>query len=125
MTVRGRFRIRALEESLEDFRATWAAVQEGHPVPRRAGKSLTSLEVARRILTPRRLELLRAVRREQPESLSRLARLLGRDLKHVRDDVETLARYGLVVMRKRQALSGREVSMPMVPFTEIELRIAV
>jgi len=123
--MRGRFTIRSLEDGLEDFQTTWKAVQEGLPVTRRAGKSFTSLDLARKVLTPKRLELLRVIRRRQPESVSRLARLLGRDLKHVTEDVDTLLRYGLLSLSMKKAISGRQVSTPTVPFEEIELRIPV
>jgi len=123
--VKGRFAIRTRDESLEEFRRTWNAVQEGLPVLRRAGRSFSSLDVARKVLTAKRIDLLRAVRREQPDSISRLARHLGRDPRHVHDDVEVLLRYGLVTLKKGKSITGRELSAPTVPYADIELRIPV
>jgi predicted transcriptional regulator len=114
-----------VDQALEDFGRTWAAAEEERPLRRRAGKSFTSLDAARKVLTPKRLQLLRAIRRAQPESLTRLARLLGRDLRHVQEDVETLLAHGLVALKKTRAISGREVSAPTVPFQELELRIPI
>jgi predicted transcriptional regulator len=100
-------------------------VQEGLPVLRRAGRSFSSLEVVRRVLTAKRIDLLRTVRREQPESIARLARHLGRDARHVHEDVDVLVRHGLVALRKGKTLAGRELSAPVVPYAAIELRIPV
>ncbi len=123
--MRGRFAIRSLDDALEEFRSAWKGLQEGLPVARKAGASFTSLDAARRILTPKRVELLRAVRREPGESLTRLARVLGRDLKHVHEDVDTLARYGFVSLKKTKAISNHEVTTPAVPYEVIELRMPI
>ena len=115
--------IKSLETGLEDFRATWKAVAAGKKVPRRTGTYFTSLEAARKVLTPKRLQLLRAIRRGRPDSLSQLARLLGRDFKNVHADVQALAASGLISLRKTPA--GRPTTVPRVPFSTIEFRIAV
>jgi predicted transcriptional regulator len=48
------------------------------------------------VLTPRRLELLRHLRRHPAASIAELARALGRDYKRVHVDVEALAAAGLI-----------------------------
>ncbi len=48
-------------------------------------------------LTPKRLELLREVRREADPAVRILADRLGRDYKRVHGDVDTLAGVGLLV----------------------------
>jgi len=80
------------------------------------------VEAARKVLTPKRLELLRAIRRDRPASISQLAKLLGRDFKNVHADVQALARYGLVSLTTTRA--GRRTSTPRVPFSVLEFRIA-
>jgi predicted transcriptional regulator len=122
--MKGQIEIKSLEAGLKDFRATWKAVAAGKKVlPRRTGTYFTSLEAARKVLTPKRLQLLRTIRRGQPDSLSQLARLLGRDFKNVHADVRALAAYGLISLRKTPA--GRPTTVPRVPFSTIEFRIAV
>ena len=49
-----------------------------------------------KVLTPRRLELLRHLRRQPVPSIAALARALGRDYKRVHADVEALAAAGLI-----------------------------
>jgi len=49
-----------------------------------------------RIMTPRRLDLLRRVHRAPPRSIRSLALALGRDYRRVHEDVETLVSAGLL-----------------------------
>ena len=53
--MKGRIEIKSLEEGLKDFRATWKAVAAGKKVTPRKGTYFTSLEAARKVLTPKRL----------------------------------------------------------------------
>jgi predicted transcriptional regulator len=87
------------------------------------GIYFTSLEAAREILTPKRLQLLRVIRQDRPDSAYQLAKLVDRDFKNVHADVQALAAYGLVSLKKTQA--GRRATAPRVPFSAIEFRIAV
>ncbi len=121
--MKSRIEIRTLEKGLKDFRATWKAVAAGKKVTPRKGTYFTSLEAARKVLTPKRLELLHVIRQRRPDSVYHLARLVGRDFKNVHADVQALAAYGLVSLKKTQV--GRRTSVPRVPFSAIEFRIAV
>ena len=123
--MRAQVRIKSLEEAVKGFRRTWKAVESGRKVRRQGGTHFTSLEAARQVLTPKRLELLRAIRRESPGSLYGLARLLGRDVKNVQEDVRALAQHGLVSLKHTRNASGRRVAVPRVRFRELEVRIAV
>ncbi|HSB72584.1 MAG TPA: hypothetical protein VLH58_09205 [Candidatus Methylomirabilis sp.] len=73
-------------------------------------------------MTPKRLQLLRLIRQGRPDSVYQLAKLLGRDFKNVHEDVQTLAAYGLVSLKKSAA--GRRTTVPRAPFSAIEFRIA-
>jgi len=48
------------------------------------------------VITANRLELLRQVHRQQPQSIRALATALGRDYKRVHEDVEALVEAGLL-----------------------------
>lgn len=123
--MKHQIRIRSLGDAFEGFRKTWKALEQGKEVKRQGGTYFTSLEAARKVLTPKRLELLRTIRRESPDSLYRLAQLVGRDLKNVQEDVRALGELGLVSIKKTRGTSGRATTIPRVRFKEIEVRIAV
>jgi predicted transcriptional regulator len=65
------------------------AVEEHHV-------SFGSWESLARVLTPKRVELLRHLHRHEVPSVAEPARALGRDYKRVHADVEALAAAGLV-----------------------------
>jgi predicted transcriptional regulator len=69
-----------------------------------------------RVLTPRRLELLRHLRRHPAVSIAALARALGRDYKRVHADVEALAAASLI---------DRTPAGLRADYSEIRTRIAV
>ena len=56
-----------------------------------------SLEEMMTALTPKRLELLRHLRKKEADSIKALALALGRDYKRVHEDVTTLGAVGLIV----------------------------
>jgi predicted transcriptional regulator len=122
-SMKARIEIQSLEEGLKDFRATWKAAAAGKTVTPRQGTYFTSLEAARNVLTPNRLQLLRAIRQGRPASIYKLAQLVGRDFKNVHADVQALAAYGLISLKTTRV--GRRTTVPRVPFSVIEFRIAV
>lgn len=74
-------------------------------------------DTLRRLLTPRRLELVQTVMAESPGSISELADLVDRSYPVVHDDIEMLADVGIVVLRRE----GR-ANRPVVPYDRIEYR---
>ena len=85
----------------------------------------TSIEAARNLLTPNRLALLRAIRMKRPGSIYELAKITGRDLKNVQDDLRLLERYGLVRIGHGRSSGKRKVRIPQAVFKEIAFRIAI
>src|SRR6267142_62758 len=92
--------IKSVEQGLRDFSDAFEAVRAGRRVRRREGVYFTSLEAARNLLTPSRVALLRAIRRTRPGSMYELAKIIGRDLKNVQQDLRILERHGLVRMSR-------------------------
>lgn len=80
--------------------------------------TVDSFETLAKVLTPRRLELLRWVRKRPAASIRALALALDRDYRRVHDDVEALAEAGLL----ERAEEGTGIS---APFDAIETRIVL
>jgi predicted transcriptional regulator len=117
-------RIKSENEALNDFEAAFRAAEAKRPFQKKTGVYFTSLEAAREFLTPKRLELIRIIRRKRPHSLYQLAHLAGRRFPGVFRDTNTLVRHGLV-RRMRPAASGRRSVRPQVDYEELDLKIAV
>lgn len=74
----------------------------------------------RALLTDRRIELLRSVMADRPESIRALAQRLDRDVKSVHDDLQVLGTYDVV----RYEVDGR-AKRPLVPYDTIEVSLEI
>jgi predicted transcriptional regulator len=99
----------ALQESVKAL--------DGPPGTARA----VSVATARELLTDQRVHLLRIIRKERPESVAALARLVGRTDESVRADLELLARAGVVTLDSPSAKS--QVRAPRVAYERVEIRL--
>lgn len=77
-------------------------------------------ERIQRLLTPRRLELLRSVMEDPPGSIRQLAERLERNVSDVHDDVTLLEEYGIMKLEQ----DGR-AKRPIVPYDEIEIEVTL
>ena len=115
--------IKTPQEGAREFIATMKDIQAGkHPV-KKEGVYFTSLEAMRKVLTPKRIELVHLIREKSPDSIYELARLSGRDIKNVQEDVALLARIGLVVLSRTK--TRRERVIPRVSYDRLQLQIPV
>lgn len=85
--------------------------------------SFTNIEVARKVLSPRRIELLSTIRHQKPASMYELAKMVNRDRKSVTSDVKLLKQIGFVTLKKHQ--KARTIVTPQVPFEEINLQMRI
>lgn len=80
------------------------AAQRGKALPKATPVlSFPSIAEMARTLTPKRLELLRLIRRHRPQSARELASLAKRDIKNVSTDLRVLENLGLVEVEEREA----------------------
>ena len=86
-------------ESLDDVGArsidAWHRMQRGEHVNEKH-VSFSDWETMVRVLSPKRLELLRHLHRHPASSIRALAQALGRDYRRVHEDVEALEAAGLL-----------------------------
>ena len=105
-------RLATLEKSLQNGKAVQVAGGE---------LVFDSLADMARTLTPKRVELLRLIRRFHPSSIRALAQLAGRDLKNVRADVKALETLGLVESEGEGKERHRKI--PRTNFGRIEVQV--
>jgi predicted transcriptional regulator len=88
----------SLDRMGERFIGAWRRAERGELTEANAERHLgfESLATFARIMTPRRVELLRHVHSSPPRSIRALALALGRDYRRVHDDVEALVAAGLL-----------------------------
>jgi predicted transcriptional regulator len=113
-----RVTVESFDEMQEDTLDTVEAVSEGEQQP--AVVSFRTVGELRKILTDRRIELLRALiaTDDAAESISALAAALNRDYRTVHDDVSLLADYGLVFI-----IEDGQSKRPYLPYDRIHLDV--
>ncbi len=74
----------------------------------------------RALLTDRRLELLRSIMAERPDSIRQLADRLDRNVKNVHGDLQVLAERDIVHFEQ----AGR-AKQPFVPYDSIEIALTI
>lgn len=113
--------IRDFDEALDDAATTARAISAGKKVKAKGHRLLfTSLEALRRFLNPKRLEPIRLIRKQHPDSITKLATLAHRDFKKVYEDVMSLTATGLLDLTK----NGNRNPAPRVA-DELHLEIVV
>lgn len=103
------------EAMAQRFINAWHRAERGETVDERH-LSFESWDSLTRVLTGKRLELLRHLHRYGARSIAELARALGRDYKRVHADVEALAAAGLI---------DRTPAGLHADYAEIQAKIAV
>ena len=87
----------ALTTMLTRAGAVMKAIEaDGEPAPMPATLFIDDPAALAKLLTPKRLELIRALAATPAESGRALARRLGRDTKRVAEDVTTLVNAGVI-----------------------------
>ncbi len=115
-TLRIEIKSRATADA--EFAAAFKAARAGKKPSRPLrGIYFTSLESVRRLLSDKRMALLRLVRERHPRSIYELAKISGRNFKNVHADVALLKKYGLLRLPPRKRLfdkgpSRRPISVP-------------
>ena len=124
MKVRNiRISIKSDEELFKEVKEVVEKIERGEKVKKQEGISFESIESMRKILTDNRLKVLKTIKKEHPQSIYELAKILHRDIKNTFDDVQFLANAGLVELKKTK--DGREKTTPIVNYDKILLEIAV
>ena len=121
MKRRLRIGIRSRKDSYTAALKTLRRVESGDRSFRGSGLYFESLEDLRKLLTAKRLDLLVAILRHAPGSVTALARRLGRDIKNVSEDLAALQQLGFIEFGPGPAHGNARA--PIVPYDEIDLTI--
>ncbi|OGP88472.1 MAG: hypothetical protein A2156_03330 [Deltaproteobacteria bacterium RBG_16_48_10] len=110
-------------ELFDEVKEVWEKVRKKEKVKKHEAIYFENLEAMRKILTDERLRILKVIKTEHPASIYELAKKLRRDIKNTFDDVQFLARAGLVELKK--TTEARERTIPEVNYDKILLEIQV
>jgi predicted transcriptional regulator len=104
------------DRTADAFEQALAAAGPTNEPPRRL--SFETTDQLAQVFTPRAIDLLQAIAREEPASIREAARLVDRDVKQVSENLERLAAYDVV-----EFVEEGRAKRPIVPFDEIDIRL--
>lgn len=102
----------------DDVRSAIQALERGDSVDSTPTISFESYDGLMETLTPRVLDLIEAIRREEPGSINETARVVGRDVKNVHEELSRLAQLGIIYYEEE----GQR-KRPVVWFDELVINL--
>ncbi|WP_256289007.1 hypothetical protein [Halobellus inordinatus] len=95
------------------------ALERGDAADSTPTLSFTSYDDLMETLTPRVLDLIEAIRREEPTSINETARVVDRDVKNVHQELSRLAQLGIIFFEE----DGQR-KRPVVWFDELVINLS-
>jgi predicted transcriptional regulator len=117
---RVKIEIRSLDNALKEAGEVFEKLSKGQPVQKKTAIYFNNLKEMRKVLTEKRLELLKAIKDKKPASVYELARMVHRDIKNVLQDLSYLQELGLVDITET-----KDKKIPHVEYEKITLEIAI
>jgi predicted transcriptional regulator len=112
--------VKALDDTLKEAGEVFENLSKGLAVKQRRAVDFTNLKEMRRVLTEKRLEILKTIRDRKPSSLYELAKMQDRDLKNVLQDLSYLQELGIVAITE----AGPK-KVPHFDYDRISIEVAV
>jgi len=107
-----------LEDSFKESKKIAAEIDKGIFKRHTPIINFTDFETYKKMLTPKRLEILKTTKSKTPKNIRELANITKRDFKNVYEDVRILKDLGMIKLKK--TVDGL---MPIAIYDEIEIRI--
>jgi len=89
----------------------------------RSEYDFSGLSDLRQLLSKEKAKILNAIKNQNPESIYKLAKILGRDFKSVRLDVALLERFGFLEL-KQQVKGKRKMLKPDIAIDNLQINIS-
>lgn len=115
--------VKSIEDTLKEAKSIMEELQKGRLVGKKESISFGNIDVMRKVLTNKRLQLIKAIKKYSPQSIYELARIVDRDPKSVNIDIRVLNKLGMIGLKRTD--KKRENIIPTVKYDEIDIAIAV
>ncbi len=92
-------KVASLNDAASEFRSVWASGKAATP-----SIAFASWDLMHKALSPKRLELVKALCGQEPMNIRELARRVGRDFKGVHTDVTALIKAGIIDRQENKIL---------------------
>ncbi len=116
--------IQPKEEFRKQLREDFKRIDQGErDLIREESVVFHSIEQFRKVMTNKRIELLKVIRHKKPKSVYELAKLVNRSVDNVNNDVRFLEQLGFIETEKIK--KGRHKLIPSVDFDKIEIELPI
>ena len=106
--------------SVDSIKKDWKAALRGKKKAIQKDEVIfTAIETLARIFAKTRMQVLRTIILEKPNSIYELAKMVDRDFKNVHSDVKLLSEIGLIDLK--ETTDARKGLRPVAKFSGIEL----
>ena len=106
--------VKSSSEYHDDVTDRIKTLERGDAVDSTPTLSFTNYDDLMETLTPRVLDLIEAIRREEPDSINETARVVDRDVKNVHEELSRLAQLGIIFFEE-----DGQSKRPVVWFDEL------
>jgi predicted transcriptional regulator len=110
--------VKSSSEFHDDVTDGIEALKRGDAVDTTPTLSFTNYDDLMETLTPRVLDLIEAIRREEPSSINEAARVVDRDVKNVHEELSRLAQLGIIFFEE-----DGQSKRPVVWFDELVINL--
>ncbi len=110
--------VKSSSEFHDDVTEDLEALAQDDAVDSAPTLSFTSYDDLLETLTPRVLDLIEAIRREEPTSINEAARVVDRDVKNVHEELTRLAQLGIIFFEE-----DGQSKRPVVWFDELTINL--
>lgn len=110
--------VKSSSEFHDDATNSIKALEQGDTADSTPVLSFTSYDDLMETLTPRVLDLIEAIRREEPASINETARIVDRDVLHVYEELSRLAQLGILFFEE-----DGQSKRPVVWFDELVINL--
>lgn len=83
----------------------------------------SALAELRQLLNNEKAKILNIIKNNKPESIYKLARILGRDFKSVREDIKILEKFGFVEL-KENSKGKRKMLKPVISIDNLQINMS-
>ncbi len=112
--------IESQKQFLHSVGKAWGKLQRGEKTEYPYKLSFPNIETLRKILTPKRIALLRTIRNRHPQSVYELAKCTGRDIKNVKEDIDLLENNHLIELKPG---TQRNALIPVLRCDKLQVEI--
>ncbi len=117
---RVKIEIRSLDSALKEAGEVFDRLSRGESVQKKTAIYFSNIKEVRKVLTEKRLDLLKTIKDKKPASIYELSKMVHRDIRNVLQDLAYLQELGLV-----EITETKDKKIPHVEYEKIAFEVFI